>query len=248
MTGCIGVIGAGGASIADAGTVQITQVGNFVSTTQGVQIDQDLTGDTIDDSPKFRARETTYRATFGVELYRSSISAFSILPVIGRATYSTSTFTYQVFVNNGSTFTNKATSAVSAGSPNTLSTFFPVQFTDARINAGQETNGLIEVVATSTSKTDHVVEIIRLVFDDESTAEPEDATLGGTKPEFDPNPPVTVANDPGDAGLQALKTQLQKKIKKLEKKAKKAKKRGQKGKAKKFKKKIKKLKKRLASL
>src|SRR5690606_1758897 len=60
----------------------------------------------------------------------------------------------------------------------------PVTFTDARINGGQPTHGLLEVRAFSTSQTEHTVRLVRLVFDDASTAAPAGIVAGGSNREF----------------------------------------------------------------
>ena len=59
------------------------------------------------------------------------------------------------------------------------SVLIPLKFTDAKINNGAQTNGLLEVRAFSTSKTLHTVQLVRLVFDDASTAQPPTGGPGG---------------------------------------------------------------------
>ena len=114
----------------------------------------------------------------------------------------------------------------------------PITFNDARINGGALTAAFIDVQSVGTSFGGKI-QILRTVFDDESTAAPAGVVAGGANPEF----------VPGRAAAEAaLRTSLGNKIKKLKKKAKKVKKKGNSTKAKKLKKKLKKLQKQVAKL
>ncbi|MEM9016561.1 MAG: hypothetical protein AAGC68_06075 [Verrucomicrobiota bacterium] len=137
----------------------------------------------------------------------------------------------------------------------------PVTFTDADINGGTPTNGFLEVRAFNralgvggTAQENHGIELVRLIFDADSTAAP--AGIFANMPAFDEYDPaaakeraeVRAAAAAQAAARAALRSNIARKIKKETAKLKKAKKSGNANKAKKIKAKIKKLKKQLRSI
>ncbi len=168
----LGTAAVGSAAAAQAEIVQIDLVGNqasvdgtnFVNNTYA-----DLTGDGVDEftSSSFFFGNRV-KGDFGVQgnIGRNYVGAFA------RSTTTSSTFTSTTyFANVGSNSSN------SGGTPRTARAFIPVSFTDARINGGARTDALLEVRAANVDFDSHVVEIIRLVFDDANPAGPSGAAL-----------------------------------------------------------------------
>lgn len=187
------------ASSSFAGVVQIDLLDNFFTNgLGGNQLDQDLTGDGIDDltgltgeaiplnvpNTSFggnytgvRVRVTLGSNTFGFGQFRQGISGGAAFKqfVAGNAFLGTS-FGQPRFQFDGS----------NSGTPNQFPTLqehtglIPVTFTDSRINRGAVTNAYVEVRSFNVSSTEHTIELVRLVFDDTSTVRPTGVTRGGT--------------------------------------------------------------------
>jgi len=186
-------------SAALGGVVQITQVGNEVTSTAD-NLRADLTGDGIDDLPELQAiygPVTFTWATSNTWFYRNIAYAFFspatggpyAFQSLGDARYFIRGFGTTPFSNTTSWgFRNWVGGHFNYGSTDS-SGLVPVRFSDARINSGQPTNGLLEVRAFSTSPSSHTVRLVRLVFDDASTAAPTGVVPGGTNPEFGTSPP-----------------------------------------------------------
>lgn len=238
------------ASSAFAGVVQIDLLDNFFTNgSGGNQLDQDLTGDGIDDltgltgeviplnvpNTSFggnytgvRVRVTLGSNTFGFGQFRQGITGGAPFKqfVVGNAFFGTS-FGQPRFRFNSS----------NSGTPNEFPALqehiglIPVTFTDSRINRGAVTNGYVEVRSANDSSTEHTVELVRLVFDDTSTALPAGVAPGGTNNDW---------VDPTPARLARIAA-LKKEIAALKKKLKAFKKAGSKSKVASTTKKIKKL-------
>ena len=241
MSGSTAAIGATAAALStEAGTVQISQVGNFFGFEQAPlsNIDPDLTGDGIPDLTSAYGKAslrnyysyiistaftTTFRSIYlSLNSSRVGSVAFSIYYVDG--IFNSQGYKAALYVSSSPN--NKG------GTRQTSTAFMPVTFRDLRINAGAPMNGFLELRATSNSVTDHRIELLRLVFDDASTVAPAGVAAGaGAFPEW---------IDPGPVRKKIKK--LQKKIKKETAKLKKALKARDRAKAAKFKRKIKKLK------
>jgi hypothetical protein len=171
----LGTAAVGSAAAAQAEIVQIDLVGNqasvdgpnFVNNTYA-----DFTGDGVDEftSSSFYFG-TRVEGTFGL---RGNIGGNNVGALARSTTSSTtsSTFTSTTFL----AYVGSNTST-SVGSPRSARGFIPVSFTDARINGGARTNALVEVRAANLDFDSHVVEIVRLVFDDANPAGPSGADL-----------------------------------------------------------------------
>lgn len=152
----LGTAAVGSAAAAQAEIVQINLVGNQASV-NGANFmnntDADLTGDGTDEfaSSSFNFGNRV-KGDFGV--------AGQIGTVYLRAeAFSTTSSSIRYSVRVGSAST-------SGGSPRTLRGFIRVNFIDARINGGAQTNAVLEVLATNLDFDSHKIELVRLVFDD----------------------------------------------------------------------------------
>jgi len=197
----VAVGSAAATSAALGGIVQITQVGNEVTSTAD-NLRADLTGDGIDDLRRLEGSHgpfnwvtSTFYDAWGngnfAYAYFSPRTAGGVFTFqsLGSAKYGTwgtgpAPFSRTSFYG----YVNRVGGYFNSGSTDS-SGLVPVRFSDARINGGQPTNGLLEVRAFSTSPSSHTVRLVRLVFDDASTAEPTGVVPGGTNPEFGPSPP-----------------------------------------------------------
>lgn len=244
LLGNAAACGSGIAALATAGTVQITQTDNLVSNTLGDLSDRDLTMDGNPNLPELFNVARTYSAIFGI-LNTMRTTTPSIGTRIGWAGYSTSVGFYEA--RAGSNPRVDATTSTLQGPLEALG-FFPFSFTDERINNGLQTDGFIEVSAKVTSKVEHSVELLRLIFDDESTLEPQGISPGDPAfPEWAEatNPPL--AENPDAQRILAIQKTLSD-IKKLKKKLKKIARSGNRSKAAKLTKKLRQLKKKLKKL
>lgn len=228
MTGSAAAAGAAMASSAEAGTVQIT-IGETASNVSGglptSNIGPDLTGDGKADIAGLVA--FGYKLTGLSTSYQLRLDTATGYIATARWVYTSSSSSYfNVFIRSVGTFGPTAQNR---------SGLVPVTFTDKRINGGVLTNGWLEVNARNLSTTNHSISLVRLVFDDASTARPGGVAVGN---------PETEWVDPTIAQRRALL----RKIRKATIKFKKAARRGQVAKARKFKKLIKKLKKQLKNL
>lgn len=219
-------------SPAAASTVQITLVDNFFSSNAD-SLDADLTGNMAIDLPGLNGNFTsrvlstnTYLGFTSKQRYYGVAVISTSFRRIGAAAFQKSTFNGVPGSANGYRAT---VGTMYSKGPGLLDRqdLIPVPFTDSRINNGAETNGLLEVRAFNSSKTEHTVQLLRLVFDDASTAEPSGVVAGGTKPEFasveDPTDDLVDAfvNSTSEAEKRAIVAKLKKLkngIKKLKKK------------------------------
>lgn len=185
---------------AAAETVQITQVDNTLSgpATQST-LRADLTGDMIDDLQNLVQQTVSNpysgpTSTFPLKAFSPStaygyaaFARFSSNRIIGSAFYkygptsSTTTF----FASVGGTVTaNSSSNTVS------VQALVPVAFSDENINGGILTNGFIDVQSSNDYYRNHVIQIFRLVFDDNDTAAPTGVVAGGDPfPEWAPPAP-----------------------------------------------------------
>ncbi len=247
--------------------VQITLSNNQVTSGGSNTINADLTGDNVVDIPSLSARTSVgYSSSNFSSGRRHVLSSLNIAIVFsnyynfGRAKFSSG---YASTVASGSVTNVFSKYNVGAGSSFLASTnpnldgnpgdtrgLNSITFTDSRINGGVPTSGFVETRAFNTDRTTHTVQLIRLIYDNSSTAIPTGVMAGGSNPEANLPP---VSNPPPATGptvdptVAAQKTQLANAIKKLAKKAKKFKKKN-KAKAKKLEKKAKALAKKLAAL
>ena len=248
MAGSAAAIGtAGAAGVALAGTVQITQIDNFASMSSGAppvdSLKKDLTGDGVNDLVNlgYRTRSTVrstglMTGTYAISHYLRVVSFTG--PGSGASTAVNLGFAGEIYRSVLGSYYSTSYRATAGSGGDTGSTFqdvlghITVSFRDSRINGGITSNALLEVRSRNTGRTDHRIDLVRLIFDDSSTAAPIGILPG------DPDFPEFVA--PADTTAQ--KAKLKKQIKKLTKKQKAAKKRGKKALAKRLSKKIKKLK------
>lgn len=221
------------AGAAHAETVQISLIGNQLSHELGNTLDLDLTGDGIDNLKSSLTTARTFGSFFAVYFGASTLNNSRLSAA---AHVSTTSYTARV-VGTTTTFQFD-------NSPLEVSALVPIQFTDARINTGAETNGLLEIRARNISATDHQISLLRLVFDDESTDEPTDAMVGGTKPEW--VAPVVVPEFVDTAAIE--KSKLQRNVKKLKRSLRKARRKGNRSATLRVKKKLKKLRAKLQAL
>ena len=224
--------------------VQITLLDNQVTSGGANTISADLTGDNIVDIPGLSARTSMGYSSSnflsGKKHVLSSLNnahVFSNYNNLGTAAFIsgyTSTIAsgsvtnifsrYQVFAGGGLL---SSTNPHFDGSPGDTRALNYVTFTDSRINGGAPTSGFVETRAFNTNRTTHTVQLVRLIFDDLSTAIPTGVVAGGSNPEavLPPvtNPPPT-SSPAADPTIAVQRTQLKNSIEKLAKKAKKLKK------------------------
>jgi len=168
----------GGAGSASAELVQIDLFDNTASVSgQNPIIDNtnpDLTGDGIADLTTSNALLFGGRikgdyglvgriaGQFVLAVYRSS-STKNLPSSSGAPENRRRSGTFEVNAGSNSASSKNITS---------VKNFFPITFTDDRINGGAPTSGHIEVVARNLSSTDHEIQLLRLIFDDENTQGP----------------------------------------------------------------------------
>lgn len=167
----LGTAAAGSAAAAQAEIVQIDLVGNQASVDGANFVNNtyaDLTGDGVDEfSSSSFFFGTRVKANFGLRgnIGSNYVSAFARSTT--SSTFTSTTFFARVGSNSSTT----------GGAPRSARAFIHVCFTDARINGGARTNALLEVRAANLDFDSHVVEIVRLVFDDANPAGPSGASL-----------------------------------------------------------------------
>jgi hypothetical protein len=167
------------AGTASAGTVQIDLAGNEASTSGSILTDNsygDLTGDGSDDLG------TSSSLSFGPLKSggpRVGIRGYVAGQPVGASYGSNFVSGIEASSQVSSIVIKKAfgayvgkTGGSPQATPTTTRAFVPVSFTDAQINNGAKTGGLLEVVAENISATEHRIQLVRLVFDDESTDSP----------------------------------------------------------------------------
>lgn len=208
------------ATPAAAATVQITLVDNLFSSSSD-SLDGDLTDDSVADFPSITGNHFVHVASKS-RSYKVNVN-LSPSFWVGSAGYASADFEgFPAFKEYRATV---GFSTSKGPGLQDLQEFIPVSFTDSRINDGNPTQGLLEVRAFNTSKTEHTIQLVRLVFDNASTAEPSGVVAGDTKPEFDPVDVLvdTFANAATEAEKRAALAKLKKLkngIKKLKKKLK----------------------------
>jgi hypothetical protein len=189
-----------------AGTVQIDLLDNFFTNgSGGNQLDLDVTGDGVDDL----AGLTGEAVPIATSVTNLRYTGNRVRVFLGSQGFGFAQFKEGVFggVPFKQFFAGKAFGGTSFGQPGfktdnlnsgTANAFpalqeytglIPVTFTDSRINRGAATNGYVEVRSFNVSSTEHTIELVRLVFDDTSTALPTGVTRGGTNNAWvDPTP------------------------------------------------------------
>ena len=208
MAGSSAALGAGAAI---AAPVQITQIGNELTLSNN-NINPDLTKDTISDLPNLNFFQrsgvdsfTRYSILYYVFAARVAINsgtgsaatnAFAGARVGIASYYFKQTYTSGESRNNGPNFWYAyvgSSEAVNGSTSQDLSALLQLTFTDSRINNGEATFGFLEVRAFNTAVDSHVVQFVRLVFDDASTAAPGGIVAGGMNPEWvAPEPDINV--------------------------------------------------------
>jgi len=205
--GLAGAVSTATATTALAGVVQITQVGNELTSSSN-NLNADLTGDGVPDLPNLSVFFTTSKLAIDTSygIWQRVARAYAWSSTFGTSTGTGSATLKKVFGKASHFEQGPLTTGGNPGSatasdynvlageegvsyeptPQTRSAMVPVSFTDTRINGGAETNGLLEVLAFNTSKTEHAVRFVRLVFDDADTAQPAGIVAGGSEPEFVP--------------------------------------------------------------
>lgn len=194
-----------------AGTVQIDLLDNFFTNgSGGNQLDLDVTGDGVDDLPGLAGQtfplnvpNTSLGGNYnGVRVQVASGSdVFGLAQFKGGADGAAGGAPFKQFVAGnafaGSSFGQPrvAFAFTSGGTVNQFPDLkehrglIPVTFTDSRINRGAVTNALVEVRSANISSTEHIIEFVRLVFDDASTVQPTGVTRAGTNNAWvDPTP------------------------------------------------------------
>jgi len=188
------------AGTASAGTVQIDLTGNEASTSGSILTDNsygDLTGDGSDDLTGSSSLSFFALKTGGSRVGKTGGSRVGIRGyVAGRsvgASYGSIFGSAIEGTSQGSASVKKAFFAsigksrpIQQAARTSARAFVPVTFTDALINDGAATEGLIEVVAENISETEHRIQLVRLVFDDENTDGPEANVETQYPPFFDP--------------------------------------------------------------
>ena len=228
MASSSALLGAAGPASADV--VQITLIDQITTTNTGVErntIDGDFTGDGVIDMSNVVGNY--FPAQEYVNLLINSV----------KVAYAGSTNNQLSATVNGVSAPPATTWFV------TQSGIVPITFRDSRINGGAVTSAFIEVRSVAANQAAKI-QVLRTVFDDESTAAPAGVAAGGSNPEFDPARAGIEAAE--RAVASARKASLANEIKKLKKKIKNAKKSGKSAKAKKLKKKLKKSSREFAAL
>ncbi len=146
---------AGAAATAQAALVEIDLVGNK-ATFNGNGIvdntDADLTGDGIDDLTGTQAMTfTEAKGAIGITGQLAGVDLAALYNNATEAFYATVGYR-----------------GASADSPRDVTGFVFISFTDSRINGGAQTRALVQVRARNVSDTVHEIQLLRLIFDDES--------------------------------------------------------------------------------
>ncbi|MEM9017698.1 MAG: hypothetical protein AAGC68_11845, partial [Verrucomicrobiota bacterium] len=93
-----------------------------------------------------------------------------------------------------------------------------ISFRDSRINGGAKTEGFIQLLGQNIDMATHVIQLQRLIFDDESQSRPTDLPL--TFPEW--VDPARVAAEAAAAAAAAERSRLQKRLRRLQRNLRKA--------------------------
>lgn len=161
----LGTAALGAAGTASAEVVQITLSGNEISANGSILTDNtndDVTGDGIGD---LGTSSSFFFNPSGEAGIAGRIAGERVRARASTSSTTSSTFTtYSAWVGSASN---------TGGSPQTTRGLIPIRFTDARINGGATTEGLLEVLAENLSFEEHRIEIVRVIFDDEDTNRPE---------------------------------------------------------------------------
>lgn len=207
---------------ATASVVQITLTNNLFSTSSD-SLNGDLTGDTNSDfpfitgTPSTRVRSHATTAVTTKSRYYNVRVNLSPSQWVGSAGYAYNKNNGVLGSQNG--YRAAIGFSVSRNSsPRDIHEFTSVSFTDSRINDGNPTRGLLEIRAFNTSKTEHTVQLLRLIFDNADTREPSGVVAGVPELEFVPGNDAT--DDLVDAFIDstsiAEKRAIHAKLKKLE--------------------------------
>jgi len=184
-------------SSASAAVVQITQTGNFIQMNNLSSFDSDLTGDGTGDISAFNFNGPDsfgfVTQSFGLESFViGSFLSYNIAFAV-----QTNSFRGLVFYENLDTQANRFYSG-------NYSWIF--ELTDSRVNGGSPTEAVAELQFISgVDFSDHVLQINRVIFDDEQTSLSSSVNVGsglvsGTYAEFSP----TNIPEPSSLGLLAL--------------------------------------------
>ena len=183
------------AASSQAATVQITLLNNKISSTGGNQLIADLTGDGFADI-------TLSYALAGTAIVEVNVNNTGFV----RAGYSRNVVFFGQFpqfipmhkadaqFSGPGVGASRGTGAL----PQTATYLNLFTFQDSRINGDAVTNAWLEVHAFNTSRTDHTVELTRLIFDDSSTTRPVFTEIPGTQTEWGAVP------EPSSFGMLAL--------------------------------------------
>lgn len=174
------LVGAAGAIPAHAATVEAELAANGISTSNGTfasSLNLDLTGDGIDD---FDAT-TLFGAPFntadgqGISLQIGKIEARAFHgKKVFSWTYSTTSGNLERYQSSFTGFSMKVgSSSFLSSQPQEFTGYVPVKFTDSSINGGEESNGWLGIRVTCTDADDHAIDLVKLIYDDASTAAPD---------------------------------------------------------------------------
>jgi PEP-CTERM motif len=171
------------ASMAHAASVQITLIGNKISTTGGNMLNADITGDGLIDLTFSGANVGMAAAVVYVNGSKLLATVFPSGGTTGlKAKFAAGGLGVAMGINTG-------------GNINYLN---PITFTDLSINGGASTNAWLQVNSFNTSSTSHTVALTRVIFDDASTTRPSFASIPGTQTEWSAVP------EPSGLALLAL--------------------------------------------
>lgn len=201
-----------------ADTVQITLTNNQLSQTANT-LNADFTGDSMEDL--IGMEPTAFRVTAAptsnstVVKYRATSSVSIQLPgsvYLGFAKFSVNNDSNLERTQTSNRFPNYNVTAVGGASvggtaPGTAEGLHPVIFSDPKINDGQPTSGFLEV--KTSNLPENTIQLVRLVFDDASTAAPAGVVIGGTVDES----PVPAVYEAERLAREAKRAALRKKIK-----------------------------------
>lgn len=177
---------------ADARTVQISLGTGATSILGGLAsntIQADLTGDGKADLKGVNVDVQYETVGIGPSSFISRLRFYTSNRFIAGVQYrdpipTALPYSYRVYINGtaGTThsgFTNRLD----------ISDLVLVTFQDKRINGGKPTEGYLEVNGENLNNSSQSIELVRLIFDDASTARPSGIAPGGTNSEWvDPTP------------------------------------------------------------
>jgi hypothetical protein len=167
------------AASSHAATVQITLLGNKISSTSagGNTLNADLTGDGTLDYSLEGANQLVAANLAGLFF---TVFVGSVVAGRGPDGYGAKA-AFSAGAAVGDTGVNSGADIQSATALN------PITFSDRRINGGLITGAWVEVHAFNESLTSHTVEFTRLIFDDGSTTRPEFTAIPGVQTEWSPS-------------------------------------------------------------